>query len=175
MLLFADESSVQLLANVVHTYAPRGQTPTLEWWKKSQKVNAISAISPDGELFYLTRYNRFKSMGIVHFLKYLVRQTRRKIILVWDGAKIHFAEAVKKFLRTLKPGRLQLVKLPAHSPELNPDEQVWGYLKCESNLKNFAAKNFTELRQMVTEQFQLLAKNPDRIKKMFHHPDSHFY
>jgi len=147
----------------------------LKWWKKPQKVKAISAISPDGQLFYQTRDNRFKAMGIVYFLKYLLRQTRRKIILIWDGATIHFSQEVKDFLSTLKPGRLELIKLPAHSPKLNPNEQVWGYLKCESSLKNFAAKNFTELRQVVREQLNLLAENSDRIKKMFHHPDCGFY
>ena len=72
-------------------------------------------------------------MDIVHFPKYLVRQTRRKIILVWDGAKIHFAQTVKDYLSTLRPNKLTLVKLPTHGPELNPDEQVWAYLKCESD------------------------------------------
>lgn len=166
---------MQLLANVVHTYAAKGQTPVLKWWEKVQKVYAISAISPQGDLFYQTRDERFKSMGIVHFLKFLVRQTRRKIILIWDGAKIHFAQTVKDFLATLQPGKLTLVKLPSHSPELNPDEQVWAHLKCESDLRNFAAKNFTELRQAVREQFQLLKNDPERIKKMFRHPDCGFY
>lgn len=156
---------------MVHTYAPKGETPKLNWWKKAEKVYAISAISPQGDLYYQTRDARFKSMGIVHFLKYLVRQTRRKIILVWDGAKIHFAQTVKEYLSTLKSGKLTLVKLPAHSPELNPDEQVWAYLKCVSDLKNFAAKNFTELRQAVRTQFHKLKTDPDRIKKMFAHPD----
>ena len=157
-MLFADESTIQLLANVVHTYSPRGKTPKLNWWKKPQKVHAISAISPQGDLYYQTRDARFKSMGIVHFLKSLVRKIRRKIILIWDGASIHFAQSVKDYLTTLRPGKLTLVNLPAHSPELNPDEQVWAYLKCESDLKNFAAKNFTELRQVVRAQLQKLKK-----------------
>lgn len=114
-------------------------------------------------------------MGIVYFLKYLIRRIKRKIILIWDGATIHYAKEVKEFLAQLKPGKLTLVRLPAHSPELNPDEQVWAYLKCQSDLKNFAAKNFTELRQAVREQLDLLGNNPEKIKKMFQHPDCSFY
>lgn len=166
---------MQLLANLVHTYAPKGQTPVLKYWGKSQNLHAISAISPQGELFFQTRDERFKSMGIVHFLKFLLRRSRRKIILIWDGSQIHFSQAVKDFLRTLEPGRLQLVKLPAHSPELNPDEQVWKYLKGESTLRNFPAKNFKELRLMVNQQLQLLAQQPQRIQQMFRHPLCGFY
>lgn len=169
MILFADESSMQLLPNVVHTYAPIGHRPVLKQYKKPQKVYIISAIAPSGKIYYQTGDHRFKSAGIVRFLKYLLSNISCKIKLIWDGSTLHFSEKVKALLSTLKPGRLTLFKLPAHSPELNPDEQVWAYLKQESDLKNYAAKNFTELRTKVICHMDELKQQPQRIKAMFTH------
>ena len=171
MILFADESSVQLLPNVVHTYSLVGHRPVLKWYKKSEKVYVISAIAPSGKMYYQTGGHRFKSAGIVRFLKHLLSRIPCKIHLIWDGSALHFSEKIKALLSTLKPGRLTLYKLPAHSPELNPDEQVWAYLKQESDLKNFAAKNFTELRERVIQHMEELKQKPQRIKAMFLHQD----
>jgi len=166
---------MQLMPNVVHTYAPKGQTPELICSNRLTKVYMISAITPDGQLFYQTRDTRFLRQGLVYFLKYLVKRIRRNIILVWDGATSHYTQPIKDFLTTLVPGKLTLVRLPSNSPMLNPDEQVWAYLKKQSDLRNFTALNFTELRQAVRLQLRQLKKDPKRIRKMFHHPDCGFY
>lgn len=173
--MFADESTIQLLPNVVRTYAPRGQTPCLKYSNRPQKVYVISAISAEGNLYYQTRDTRFTGMGIVRFLDHLINNIKRRILLVWDGATVHFSHYVKDFLMNLGPDRLNLFKLPSNSPELNPDEQVWAFLKNQSELRNFAAKNFTELRHKVRQQLELLKQQPERIKKMFHHPDCGYY
>jgi transposase len=41
---------------------------------------------------------------------------------------------VKDYVASLS-GKLRLFFLPPYSPELNPDEQVWNYLKLEPNEK----------------------------------------
>lgn len=44
-------------------------------------------------------------------------------VLVWDGAGYHRANAL------VVPDNVTLVSLPAYSPELNPIENLWHYLK----------------------------------------------
>ncbi|MEM1310216.1 MAG: transposase [Cyanobacteria bacterium P01_C01_bin.70] len=44
---------------------------------------------------------------------------------------------------------------PAHSPECNPIEQVWQYLK--KRLRWRCLKTLDELRQPIKEQFQALS------------------
>ena len=51
--------------------------------------------------------------------------------MVWDNAPAHRGEAVRDFLRT--PGLdLQLVNLPAYSPDCNADEAIWGWAREEA-------------------------------------------
>jgi len=44
-------------------------------------------------------------------------------LLVWDGAGYHRAHAL------VVPDNVTLISLPAYSPELNPIENLWHYLK----------------------------------------------
>ena len=57
-ILFIDESGFYPLPSVVRTYAPVGQTPILrEWWTRDH-LSAISAISPEGKLYFHARTTR---------------------------------------------------------------------------------------------------------------------
>ena len=136
----------------------------------------ISAISTCGKFIYHLRNSGFQGIHMADFLRKILKTfPRRKIILVWDGATAHSSKEVKELLAMLQPGRLELYKQPAHSPELNPDEQVWKYLKAESTLRNLACKSFKELRGHLIREIEQLENNPDRIVKMFHHPECGFY
>jgi hypothetical protein len=50
------------------------------------------------------------------------------IFLILDGGSYHHSRLVKDYVASLS-GKLRLFFLPPYSPELNPDEQVWNYLK----------------------------------------------
>jgi transposase len=45
------------------------------------------------------------------------------VVLVWDGAGYHTAKGLRA------PANLTLVGLPPYSPELNPVERLWLYLR----------------------------------------------
>jgi transposase len=64
---------------------------------------------------------------------------------------------------------LELEFLPAYSPELNPDEQVW------KNIKERVSKKLPQdkydLRRMVNEAFAYLKKSSHIISGFFRHPD----
>jgi transposase len=45
------------------------------------------------------------------------------VVLVWDGAGYHVAKALRP------PPNITLVGLPPYSPELNPVERLWLYLR----------------------------------------------
>jgi len=50
-----------------------------------------------------------------------------KIIMVADNVRYHHAKLLKKWL--LDHPRLELVYLPPYSPELNPIERAWWYMR----------------------------------------------
>jgi len=44
-------------------------------------------------------------------------------VLIWDGAGFHTGKDL------VVPGNVSLLRLPPYSPELNPVENLWHYLR----------------------------------------------
>jgi transposase len=85
----------------------------------------------------------FQTPHVAAFLRDLLRHLRGRVIVVWDGWKVHAAAA-----RLVASSRLATVTLPGYAPELNPVEQVWNRLKW-SHLANAAPADSTELHRQL--------------------------
>ncbi len=64
------------------------------------------------------------------------------ILLVLDGAAWHRSAKLKV------PENMTLIYLPPYSPELNPIEQLWGYMK-EKYIKNVCFKSLDHIFEIV--------------------------
>jgi hypothetical protein len=75
--LFVDhQSGLYLLAAVVRTYAPRGQTPVLHEQLTRDHLSAMSAITPEGKLLMMEQERAFKGPDVVRFLKHALGRFR---------------------------------------------------------------------------------------------------
>lgn len=174
-IYYHDESTLQLCANVVKTYSPRGQTPLLKLQdtKGYQYVCVASSISASGKMFYQIRDNSFKGEGIITYLKSLLATTWRKILLIWDNATWHKSEEVKDFLQTEAGKRLWVANTPPYSPELNPDELVWANLK-RVQIPNRSAKNVKELKVIAHEGMSAIQNSTELVKSFFNADNFYF-
>ncbi|MFN0124338.1 MAG: IS630 family transposase [Blastocatellia bacterium] len=174
-IYYHDESTLQLCANVIKTYSPRGQTPVLPLYdtKGYQYVCLASSISEAGHLFYQIRENSFKGEGIIEYLKSLLASTPRKILLIWDNATWHKSQEVKDFLRCPQGQRLWVAHTPPYSPEFNPDELVWANLK-RVQIPNRIAKNVKELRAIVQQGMMAIQNSVSLVKSFFNQENFHF-
>jgi transposase len=144
-ILFVDESGFYPLPSVVRTYAPVGQTPILrEWWTRDH-LSAISAISPEGKLYFRCQDHAINSNDVIAFLEHLLREVPGRLVIIWDGSPIHRSHVIKEFLANGAAQRLHLERLPAYAPELNPDEGIWQQLK-GVELRNLCCFNLPHLR-----------------------------
>jgi transposase len=127
-IFFADEASVRSDYHSGTTWAPRGQTPIVPSTGARFSLNLVSAVSPRGEMRFMTINGRMNADKFIEFLQRLIKGAKHPVFLIVDGHPTHRAVKVKKFVVSTK-GMLQLFFLPPYSPELNPDESVWNYLK----------------------------------------------
>ena len=123
---------------VVRTYAPRGQTPVLHAPLSWEHLSVMGALTTHGHLHTLIQDRSVNGQDVVRFLRYLLRCLPGKLLVVWDGLPAHRGQAVKDFLTQGGAGRIELKRLPAYAPELNPTEGIWSYLK-RVELKNRVA------------------------------------
>ncbi len=64
------------------------------------------------------------------FLKQLRAHHPGPLVVIWDNGPAHGGEAVRDYLAT-PDLRLRLVRLPAYSPDFNPDEAIWAWAREE--------------------------------------------
>lgn len=145
---------------MVRTFAPKGKTPVLREWLSNDHLSAISGITPEGKLYMMVQESAYRSPDVVRFLRHLHRHIRGKVLVLWDGAPIHRSAVIKDYLTAGAAQWLQLERLPAYAPELNPDEGVWHHLK-GVGLKNRICQN---LPQLHTE----LRKAKERLRHKRH-------
>jgi len=96
---------------------------------------------------------------INNFLKLFARAIPpdEHAVMVWDGAGFHMAKAI------LVPPNVTLVQLPPYSPELNPIENLWHYLKSHF-WSNRAYANYDELESAAMTAWQTAVLDEDLLK-----------
>jgi transposase len=143
-----------------------GQTPILkEWWTR-EHLSAISAISPEGKLYFHCQESALNSGDVVAFLEHLLREVAGRLVILWDGAPIHRSHAIQEFLATGAAARLQVERLPAYAPELNPGEGLWAQLK-GVELRNVCCLTIRHLRHELRDAVKRVRRKPRIIQGCF--------
>ncbi len=92
---------------------------------------------------------------------------RKNLLLVWDNASSHKSKTVKEYLdsQNIDNPAIWLENIPPYSPELNPIEQLWGYLK--KKLSNHFFYNTSDLKKAVVQELEIIKKNKKLIISFF--------
>jgi transposase len=165
-IFFIDASGFYPVPSVVRTYAPIGQTPILREWCTRDHLSAISAISPEGKLYFHCQDSAVNSEDVMAFLEHLLREVPGRMVLIWDGSPIHRSHRLRAFLANGASARLHLERLPAYAPELNPDEGVWQQLK-GVELRNLCCCNIPPLRRELRDAVKRVRRKPRLIASFF--------
>ena len=131
--------------------------------KTREPLSVIGGVTADGRLFTHIRADAFTGETVVASLRQLLRQIRGKLVIVWDGARIHHGQAVKDFLARGAAARLQLERLPAYAPELNPAEGIWNMLE-RGERKHRCCQDLDELRWELGLAIRRLQRRRHRVR-----------
>jgi len=83
-------------------------------------------------------------------------------VLVCDGAGWHQRGGKLKL-----PDNITLVSLPPYSPELNPMENVWDYLR-GNELSHLVWDSYEAMVAACAKAWRFLVEDPDRIRSIAH-------
>lgn len=83
----------------------------------------------------------------------------RHAVLILDQASWHTTENLKC------PPNISLLHLPSYSPELNPVEQVWHFLK-QYFLSNRVFKDWDDIANACVKAWNTFVNEPLRIKSL---------
>ncbi len=166
-----DETGICVESNNRSSWSPIGTPPILE---KNGSHNGINVVGSTCILnnFHIIKINdiyssrqKITSEEIKSHLKYLIETNpNKKVVVFLDNAKIHKSKAIEEFYSQEKE-HLELVFLPKYSPYMNPQENIWNYLKAKL-FKPSSRSSIEELASDVKDIFENLNDNVDRINSL---------
>lgn len=167
-IYFGDEASVRSDYHSGTTWAPRGKTPVVTTTGARFKVNLISAISARGTLKFMATEDTLTAEVFCEFLRRLIDNVAHPVYLIVDRHSVHRSKKVREFVVSTK-GKLKLFYLPPYSPELNPDELVWNYLK-NHKIGRQSLTTLKDMKERVMNVLNSLSALPEKVSAFFRHP-----
>jgi transposase len=102
---------------------------------------------------------------VIEFLAHLLAQLPGRLLVIWDGLPAHRSRLVQHWVAG-QQARLELERLPAYAPELNPVEYLWGYWK-QHELPNFCPKNFAELSDHARRALRRMRRRSSLVRSFW--------
>ena len=130
-IFFVDEAhfraDVELRAKWVLRGAPALVDSTSP--KLGEKATYYSGVCLEtGEVEYLPVEGNTTAETSVIFLKQLRARHAEPLIVIWDNGPAHHGPEMREYLAT-PDLQLRLVPLPGYSPDFNPDEAIWDWIR----------------------------------------------
>jgi transposase len=159
-IVFIDESGLSQRPHRCRTWAPRGQTPVLQYHFNWKTLAAMAGVTWWNFYFRLFP-GTIRSPQVIEFLTHLLRHLPGKLLIVWDGLRSHRSRMVWDFVRQQR-GRLWLEFLPAYAPELNPVEYLWAHWK-QHELPNLCPDSYRELSYHARRALRRMRRRPTLV------------
>ena len=169
---FEDEAGVGIRTRSGRTWGAVGQPPQVAVSDRRGSSNVLSIITATGELRYALEDKEMNGNRYVDFLRQLLSTRTRPLIIIADQASFHHSRVVHEFVRAHRT-QLRLFFFPTHSPELNPDEQVWNELK-HRRLGKQPIKNKADLKRRVRSILKSLQRKAEKVQSFFQLPDTKY-
>ncbi len=164
-IFFLDEAGFQSDPPLGRTYGLKGKTPVVRTSGQRQSINVISAVNARGEFWAATYEGKLNAESFVLFLQDFMKRRQGKVFLIVDGHPSHTAKTVQHYVDSLR-GRLELHRLPAYAPDLNPDEFVWSHMK-KNGVSKKPLKQNEALRDRVEADLLAIKADPALVRSFF--------
>jgi len=153
---FFDESRFGTHSNVGHAWYPTGIRTAIDIKLGYENFYLYSAVNPKtGEEFSLILPKVNTSCMNIFLEQFSQSYKSKKIVIVMDGAAWHQSNGL------LVTDNIRNIILPPYSPELNPVEKFWQYIK-DKTIKNKVFDNLDLLEDAIADFFNTITL--DNIK-----------
>jgi transposase len=155
VILFEDECSLSNTATVSYSWCEKGTQPRIECKQRGkERVTLFGAVNYLSGQVTIQPSLKGNGKSFKKFLKKVLDDYKgKKVTMILDNVRYHHALKLNRFLETNKD-KLNLVFLPPYSPDFNPMERVWWFMR----------KKITHNRACSTMEERLI-----RFWKLFSH------
>ncbi|UZO82626.1 IS630 family transposase [Aquimarina sp. ERC-38] len=167
-LYFQDEARFGLKTQVGTVITAKSVAPKVKFQHKFKNTYLYGAYSPiNGDSIVLEVENVNKEI-FHNYLKQLSEHKPCELkIVVIDNAGFHSTKDM------LIPDNIKLLRIPPYTPELNPCEQVWAYIK--KRFKNKTYENLEDLKDWLKQFVESMSQETIKSIVGNHHYLNAFY
>ena len=142
-------------------WAQKGSRPTMIRQTEYKWVYIFGAVNPANGKSSALLAPTVNTDYMNHHLRFISEEAGKDVhvVLVLDQAGWHIAKALKV------PANITLLHLPPYSPELNPIERLWAYIKSHY-LSNRIYKDYQEIFDVTKEAWNKI--NQNQFKSICH-------
>ena len=165
-IFYQDEVGFQTEGTLAYTWGLRGHSTAVDNYGRHGRMNLIGAFELGTGLFYgVQTAFKVNAMRFRRFICHLKREMRTdKILLICDNARFHKAKWLTAWVATQKDW-LSLEFLPPYSPDFNPIERLWRWMKTEYT-HNRCWDSKAQLKNHLQEVLQKMPTQADAIKSV---------
>ena len=96
----------------------------------SKKLNVLGFLNiNNSKLFASTTYDSVDAEVVIEVFNLFAEQLTKDTIVVIDNAPTHTSKKFKEQMKIWEEKGLKIFFLPPYSPQLNPIEQLWKFMK----------------------------------------------
>lgn len=156
---FGDETGITADPRPRKRWALKGERIRILTSGSHLRENVIGAVQPHSGRFFALQVPEVDSDIFQVWLDEFARETKgENTLLVLDNARWHKVDS-------LNWHHIEPLYLPPYSPDLNPVERLWLYLK-EHYFNNWHTQKYTELKERVTWALRDLIDQPEIVNSV---------
>lgn len=127
-LYFQDESGFSLTPSISYAWQYKGEYIEIPS-SRSQQINVMGFLGMEQDLKSLTFNGSIDSECVITAIDQLFPSVEKETWIVMDNAPTHKSKKFTEKILEWAKKKINILFLPAYSPELNPIEIVWRFIK----------------------------------------------
>jgi DDE superfamily endonuclease len=165
-LWFMDEARIGQKGRLTHVWHQKGVRPRGLHQQGFASAHLFGAVCPERDAGVALAMPEVSTTAMGLFLAELSHSlpAGAHAALVLDGAGWHVSEDL------VVPANLTLIRLPPYSPELNPVERVWEYLRDRWLSHRVLAGGYEAVRDAACAAWNALLAEPGRLRSLTSFP-----
>lgn len=162
---FQDEARFGQKGTIPRVWARRGSRPRAVQQTGFTSLSVLAAVCAATGAMSALIMPALNTEVVNLFLEQFARElpTGVHAVLIWDGAGFHTG------LDVMVPSNVSLIQLPPYSPELNPVENLWHYLRAH-HWSNRPYRDYDELQEEAVRSLCAARQDTETIKTVCNAP-----